>query len=193
MMKAEISPDTTSKINKFAKEQSVLYLNYAEMTYAEKVGIKARQARDKASAKLARLKSRSEQSLEAQNDLALYMNDYIGDLMSQGMTESSAFGKAQSELAAASHSRQSDDLRERFEQYYSTRDPAVYETIGLFYSGFTLLGMTSGGLLGFLISGGLSEFSQEGWIYTLIGIAVGCLTGVSLALIANAIISLDNR
>jgi len=76
------SDEIKEKIKQFAKEQSQYYLEEAEMTYLEKLKYKTGQIRSKLMKKLAKLKSRSDLSIEAQNDMILYMSDYMKDLIS---------------------------------------------------------------------------------------------------------------
>ena len=130
------SRDIQERINRFTKEQSQNYLQDAEMTYIEKLRKKSGQTKRKIDKQLSKFKGRSDQAREAQDDMMLYMSDYMNDLMSQGLTEQEAFIKASEELQFASNSEQSEDLHERFQQYYENRDPADYEAIGLFYGGF---------------------------------------------------------
>lgn len=189
----KINRETQHQINQFAREQSEFYLNEAEMTYLEKLRRKAGTTRSKVTHKIARFKNTSDQSRAVQDDMVLYMNDYMNDLMANGMSEQAAFEKARTDLSFASQSEQSVDLHERFQQYYQNRDPADYEAVGLFYGGFLLLGVAAGGLIGFRSGGGLPAFLNAGWINTLIGVATGGLIGIALGQISNAAIALRKR
>lgn len=188
-----ISPEIQQKISQFAKEQSGFYLTGAEMTYMEKLRRKADKTRGKVNRKLARFKATSDKGREAQDDLILYMNDYISDLTAGGMSERDAFEKARSELSYNSNTEQSADIHALFGQYFETGDPAVFEAAGLFYGGFIILGVTIGGLTGFLTCGGLAGFLLYGWLGTLIGLVTGALTGVGLGLIAHGITAAIGR
>lgn len=187
------SRETQEKINRFAKEQSQNYLQDAEMTYIEKLRQKSGQAKRKIGRKLARFKGQSGQGLEAQNDMTLYMIDYMNDLISQGLSEQEAFDKASEAMKFASDSQQSADLSERFIQYYENHAPATDDVIGLLYGGFSLLGMTLGALTGFLSSGGVPAFLDSGWINTLIGCGIGMFIGTGLSMIAHAIVTAYRR
>jgi len=182
------SLEAQQRIEQFAREQSQHYLEEAEMTYLEKLRKKSGQTKRKIGRKLARFKGRSEQGREAQNDMILYMSDYMEDLMSKGLSEQEALEKAQEELAASSESDRHADLRERFCQYYWDRDPADYEAAGLLYGGFLILGIVVGALVGYVLSGGRQEFVNSGWVDTLIGAGAGAILGIGLGLISNAII-----
>ncbi|MDD1501487.1 MULTISPECIES: hypothetical protein [unclassified Lysinibacillus] len=187
------SREIQERINRFTKEQSQNYLQDAEMTYIEKLRKKSGQTKRKIDKQLSKFKGRSDQGREAQDDMIIYMSDYMNDLMSQGLTEQEAFNKASEELQFASNSEQSEDLNERFQQYYENRDPADYEAIGLFYGGFLFLGLGIGGLTGFLTGGGYEAFFDKGWIDTAIGAGVGIIIGIGLGQITNAIIALKKK
>ena len=187
------SDEIKEKIKQFAKEQSKYYLEEAEMTYLEKLKYKTGQIRSKLMKKLAKLKSRSDLSIEAQNDMILYMSDYMKDLMEQGLSEQEAFERAKEEFRFRSNTAKSADLQERFAEYYKNRNPADYEAIGLFYAGFLFFGLAIGTLIGFLDSGGRDMFLYGGWIDTLIGLVFGGVIGLGSGLISHAIIVLKNK
>lgn len=185
--------ETLDQIRKFAKEQSQHYLDEAEMTYMERLRRKTGQTRDKIMSKLAKFKGRSETALEAQNDMILYMSDYMKDLMAEGLSEQEAFERAKKDLEFRSDSAKSADLQDRFAAYYENLDPADHEAVGLFYAGFLFFGVAVGGLTGFLGGGGREAFLSGGWVDTLIGIAVGGTIGIGCGLISNAVIALNRR
>ena len=183
-----ISGETQEKIKKFAETQSRFYTDWAEMTYLEKLRKKAGDTKRKAGAKLSRFKSRSAQTVDAQNDMVLYMNDYINDLMENGMAEGEALAKAESELSVPGGADAHDDFRKRYLKYYEERDIAEYEVIGLFYGGFCVIGVVVGAIIGYAQGGGRMEFLTGGWIDTVIGAVVGSVLGAGLGQIANGII-----
>lgn len=187
------SRETQGKIKRFAKEQSQYYLEDAEMTYMEKLRRKGGQTKDKIGRKLSRFKGRSDTGLEAQNDMVLYMSDYMNDLMSQGLTEQEAFEKASEAMKQGSGSEQSADLNERLRQYIENRDPAEQEAIGVFYAGFMFIGMAAGGVIGYLSGGGRMAFLSGGWIDAVIGVGVGLFIGLGLGLISNGVIAMTKR
>lgn len=187
------SREVQEKMNQFAQEQSQHYLEEAEMTYMEKLRRKTGQAKNKLLKKLAKFKNRSETSLEAQNDMIIYMSDYMNDLIAGGLSEREALERAKADLAFRSETARSSDLQERFERYFENRDPADYEAIGLFYAGFMFLGSAIGALVGFLGSGGRGNFLAGGWIDTLTGVVVGAVIGIGMGLISNAIITLKKK
>lgn len=184
-----LSSETKNKINSFAKQQAVLYLEDAEMTYLEQLRQNAGGKKDGAYKKLSKFKANSEKSIEAREDMALYMSDYIEDLVAGGMPEEDAFKKAKTDLALNSKTPSEDDLQERFLNYYMDIDPAQEEVTGLFYGGFIILGMTIGALIGFIFGGGVQGFLEGGYVYAAIGFFAGILLGTGLGLIANAVVS----
>jgi len=181
------------KIGKFAKEQAQHYLDEAEMTYMEKLRRKSGQTKDKIRAKLEKFKSRSQTALDAQNDMILYMSDYMKDLMAEGLSEQEAFERAKEDLKFRSDSAMSANLQERFASYYESLSPADHEAVGLFYAGFLFLGVAAGGLAGFLGGGGREAFLAGGWIETLIGVVVGGAVGIGCGFFSNAVIALKRR
>ncbi len=187
------SREIRDKMVQFAKEQSQYYLDEAEMTYLERLRRKTGQARNRIAAKLAKFKGRSAMAQEAQNDLILYMSDYMKDLMEKGLSEEEAFERAKEELAYRSESARSADLHERFARYYENRDPALEEAIGLFYAGFLFFGVSIGALTGFLEGGGRETFLTGGWIDAAIGAVAGTVIGLGAGLISHAVIVLKNR
>ncbi|MEA5021774.1 hypothetical protein SDC9_10034 [bioreactor metagenome] len=187
------SKEIREKIRRFAEEQSQHYLEEAEMTYLEKLRRKTGETKSKVTAKLAKLKNRSATALEAQNDMILYMSDYMNDLIAEGYSEQDAFKQAKEELRFRSETAKSSDLQERFAEYYANMNPADYEAVGLFYAGFLFFGIAIGALTGFIGSGGREMFMSGGWIDTLIGAAVGITIGLGLGLISHAIIALKKK
>lgn len=187
------SHEIQQKINRFAKEQAQLYLEEAEMTYLEKLRRKTGQTKREIGRKLARFKGSSEQGREAQNDMILYMSDYISDLISQGLSEQDAFERAKEELSASGDSNRHAELHDRLRQYYENLGPEYVEAVGLLYGGFLFIGIVAGTLVGYVTSGGRPEFLSGGWIDTLIGTGAGAFLGIALGLISNAIVVVTKR
>lgn len=179
------SRDIQEKISQFAKEQSDFYLDDAEMTYMEKLRRKSDRTKEKINAKLAKLKNNSAQSREAQDDMILYMSDYMDDLMSQGLSEQEAFEKASEELSFASKTSQSVSLQDRFMKYYETQDLAVMEAVGLYYGAGVIIGTILGAVAGLLL--GATLFTAVSfWIPIVVGAVIGGGLGVGFGMIMNA-------
>ena len=81
------------------------------MTYMEKLRQEIGRGKKKVRSALGKLKSRSEASLEAENDMVLYMSDYMNDLIAEGLSEQEAFERAKDELKFRSETEKSADLR----------------------------------------------------------------------------------
>lgn len=75
-------------------------------------------------------------SMEAQNDMILYMKD----LMEEGLSEQETFERAKEALKFRSETTESTDLKKRFEEYYENLDIAHDEAIGFFYAAFMFIG-----------------------------------------------------
>jgi hypothetical protein len=183
-----LSNETQSRISEFAKDQSHHYLDAAQMTYLEKLQRKMRTTKHKATRKLNRFKSRSEQSIEAHDDMTLYMNDYVEDLISQGLSEEEAFSKAQADLAHDSDSDLATDIQERYvnqlTEYFAHQDPSLQEAIGLYYAAGVLIGLVLGTLAGLAV--GLLYLGDLFWIGAIVGFVAGLLLGVGVAMLFNA-------
>lgn len=168
-----LSKETQENIRRFAGEEAGKHLSNAEISYFERLGRKSDQVKDKLLRKMSKFKLTSRQTLEARDDLTLYMSDYVTDLVEQGHTEEEALAMAKTALKADSDSDQAADIRDRYVEYYLSQNPADYEAVGLFYGGFLFLGLGFGGLIGFLSGGGREAFLSGGWLDTLIGVGVG--------------------
>ncbi len=187
------SKEVQEKMEQFAKEQSRCYLDAAEMTYMEKLRMKADQAKGKVGRKLSRFRNTSDEAREAQDDMVLYMSDYMNDLMSGGMSEADAFSKAKQEMSASGVSEIAAGLHERFQQYYEHLDPTVHEATGLFYGGFLFIGFVAGALLGYVLGGGRHAFMDGGWVDTAVGAVAGMLLGLGIGQVFGAVTSMKNR
>jgi len=77
----ELKKETMEDIQKFAKEQANKNLSNAELSVFERVAKKGDIAKSKVIKNISKLKVTSDQVKDATNDLTLYMNDYIADLM----------------------------------------------------------------------------------------------------------------
>ena len=183
-----VSERSKDEINQFAKAQALHYLDIAEMTYLEKVKAKGQNARHRAARKLKRFKPGSDDAAEVQNDLILYMHDYMEDMLSQGIPEAEALERAKKDLRASEQSDAQSLMQEKIMKYIEERDPATDEAIGLFYGGFVLLGLLLGALIGYLGGGGRELFLSGGWIDTLVGTGVGLLLGAGAGMISHGIL-----
>lgn len=180
-----LSSQTKQQIERFSKEQSRHYLESAELSYLQKIQQKGKVTREKLESKIKKITGNSTQNKEAQEDMMLYMTDYIMDLVANGMSEQEAFERAQQDLAFQSGSTQAGNLEDKYRQYYETQDIALMEAIGLYYGAGTLLGVTIGGVTG-LILGNVLFSDVAFWIPIGVGALVGVVLGASFGMLMNA-------
>lgn len=81
------SPEIKRKIKQFAQDEAQHYLDEARLTYAEKLRRDVGRLKNEFKSSVDKFKLRSEAHLDAQNDMALYMNDYMQDLVAEGLSE----------------------------------------------------------------------------------------------------------
>jgi len=194
-----ISDETEKKIDAFAQEQSRYYLDRTQMTYWEKAQAKVDKTRRKAGAKAAKFKMRSDQAQEAQEDLQTYMNDFIEDLLEQGVSEEEAYERAAKELAHDSKTSMTDDLYEHYAEKFYDQFNAFGDfggfgseeggvgsgaVIGLYYSGGVIVGAIVGALIGIIL--GFLFFSGLFWVGAIVGFFAGAALGVGFAMLAQA-------
>lgn len=169
----KISKELENKIINFSKEQSIKYVEDLKNENLKK--------NDSYSCNKNTIK-------EAQNDMIIYMSDYISDLMSKGLTESEAFLLAKEKLINEDKENIQNNLNDKVKEYYENFDSKTHEVIGTIYGGFILFFLVVGALIGYFISYDINSFTKIGWIYTLVGGIVGILIGTSFGLIIQGII-----
>jgi len=186
-----LSRETQEDIRRFASEEAGKHLNSAEISYFERLGRKTGQTKDKIIKKMSKFKLTSQQTMEARDDLTLYMSDHIADLVEQGHTENEALEMAKAALKADSGSDQSADIRDKYMEYFQSRNPAMDEAVGLYYGGFSLLGIIVGAVAGLLL--GLNVFPGYFCLTLIISIVVGMLVGVACAMLKHASVAEKSR
>ncbi|MDR2493489.1 MAG: hypothetical protein LBD25_08560 [Coriobacteriales bacterium] len=196
-----VSEATKKQIEEFSREQAHHYLDRAELTYWEKLHDKAERTRRKVSRKAARFKSRSDQSIEAQGDRMVYMNDFVEDLMSKGASEAEAFEQARSELVYDSGSERAADVSEQYvERYFdfpgcldgsafggergNSDRGALYAAIGMYYSGSVLVSCILGAAVGLAV--GMAVLDTWFWVGPIVGLVAGAVFGVGVAMLLHA-------
>ncbi|GIP41277.1 hypothetical protein J31TS4_45570 [Paenibacillus sp. J31TS4] len=178
------SEETKDSIRRFAREQAGRHLSSAELSYFEQLGRKSGQTKEKLLKQMAKFKLTSDQTMEARDDLTLYMSDYVADLMEQGHTEKEALRLAKQALASDSQSDQAADLQDKYMRYYLDRDPAVDETIGLYYAGFLMLGLVLGIVGGIFLA--LYVFPDRFWPSLIFTSLLGVLAGLACGMLKHA-------
>ena len=183
----ELSKETMENIQKFAKENASGYLSDAELSVFERLAKKGDRAKSKIIKNVSRLKVTSDQSKEAADDLSVYMEDYIEDLVSEGHTEEEAFELAKKTLSSKEGNDFHEDIQEKYKQYYLNRDLGEQEAIGLYYGGFLFLGLVLGAAVGAVL--GIAVFTGNFWSAMGTCIGIGAAIGLALGMIKHASIA----
>ena len=186
----ELKKETLEDIQKFAKEQASKNLSSAELSVFERVAKKGDVAKSKVIKNISKLKVTSDQVKDATDDLTQYMNDYIADLMQEGHTEEQALEMAKENLSTKVEYN-TEDIHDKYREYYMNRDLGEQEAIGLYYAGFTCLGLSLGVIAG-IILGSFKVFTDSFWLTFSVSTVIGIVVGASFALIKNASISAKN-
>lgn len=174
--------DIQEKVTRFAREQSQFYLEEAEMSYIDQLRRKSRMTVDKAKAKVDKYFGKSKKSQEAEDDLALYMSDYMSDLVSKGMSQEEALERAEGELKFNSENTMTEEIQTKYQQYYESTPLHIYEAIGLIYGAACVFGIVLGGAVGLVL--GAAVFTETAlWIPTVIGIGAGALLGSAVGMV----------
>jgi len=167
-------------------------------TYKEHLQRKLDEKMQRVRAKMDRYKHKF--SLEPSDrdfadEIQTYLRDGVAELMAQGKTEEEALRLTEEKFDVAELRNSFDDFMGEFDDFGVEAwkmDQQIYiengGSIGLLYGAFELLGIVFGALIGFLCGGGVPQFTANGWIYTLIGLAVGVLSGTALGLLSNAVV-----
>lgn len=185
----KFSKDTMDSIRKFASIEAVKHLNDSEISYIEQLNRKTNNFKNKFKNKLDKFKLSSKQSKEIQEDFIIYMSDYMTDLIDKGHSEEEALEIAKTNLASNSQSDESEYLKNKYTEYYLSRDPQMDEIIGLYYGGFTLIGLTLGIVIGIILS--FTYFKNYFWVTIGVSTILGIILGVGMGLLKNA--SLVNK
>lgn len=143
-----------------------------------------------------KLSLKSSHNLDFAEEIKTYLSDGISDLKAEGYTEKEALQITLEKFEDAELQDNFTDFMNEFNDFgmeeHKMKAQQLHmengEILGVYYGGFTILGMTIGGLLLFLTSGGVPEFLDSGWIYTLIGLGVGTLIGIGCGLISHGIV-----
>lgn len=195
-----LSRETNRKLDELVRRvaQKAGYSG-GELTYQEHLQMKMEQTRKKLSAKYQRQKYKlgfGSKNNDFVEEIKTYLAESIADYMREGHGEEEALKRTMDQFDEAelrpdfeSFMKEFDDFGMDQMEWYAKNG----EAIGLFYGGFMFLGIAIGALVGFLSSGGVPSFLQEGWIYTLVGTGVGMFIGMGLGLLSNALIAVLKR
>ena len=180
-----LSKETIEEIERFAKEQANKHLSDAELSYFERLSKKSDDTKNKIMNKISKFKVTSDDVKEASDDLSLYMEDYMNDLMAQGHSEKEAFEMAKETLKTEERSSLNEDIHDKYREYYANMDLEKQEAIGLYYGGFFLLGGAVGAIAGSIL-GTIGVFNGNFWITFGVSTGIGLIVGIGLGLIKNA-------
>jgi hypothetical protein len=181
------------------------YTGRENMTYKELLQAKYEQQRRKLERKISQErgkiakginKYRHKFSMKPGNpdfaeEIKTYLQDGLLDLMQEGYSEAEAIKITLDKFDEAELNETFDEFVNAFEGFGMEEDYMTQwyvengEAIGLFYAGFTTLGMTLGALSGYLLG--------HTWLNTLIGLGVGLFVGAALGLFSHAIIALTRK
>jgi len=123
-------------------------------------------------------------------EIRTYLADGILDLMSEGHSEEEALKMTIEKFDEAELKEDFSALFDAFKGFgiQAQRIASWYvrngEVLGLFYAAFTVLGITTGAFIGYLLGG---------WVSALIGAGVGLGFGVSFGLLSHALLRLFKR
>lgn len=175
------TPKTEEAITKFAKETIKNTLDKNELSYFERLELKARELQEKTK------KNFSTNREEDVEELTSYMRDYMNQLVAEEhLSEADALEKAKSVFYVKRTRPEEEKELERI-AYYESIDPATEEAIGLAYGSRIILGIVLGAIIGIL-----GQIYYDGTIWGIvlwIMIGLGMLLGVGLGLASHAGIS----
>lgn len=176
------SPKTEEAMTRFAKEAIKNSLDKSELSYFERLELKAKQLQEKTK------KSFGTNREEETAELTSYMRDYMEQLINEeGLSETDAFAKAKAvfQIDSSNHS-EAEKKQERL-SYYENLDPATEEAIGLSYASRMFLGTVIGAVLGIF-----GQIFYDGAIFGVvlwIMLGLGLLFGLGLGMASHAKIS----
>jgi len=187
----ELGKETIENIEKFATKEATEILNNSELSIFERLTKKGNQTKGNFVKNVSKLKVRSNETKEAIEELRAYMEEYIKDMINHGVSEEVAFEMAKEKIAAEKEKDYEDEVTEKYKEYYNNIDMARQEALGLYFAGFTLLGITVGSIIGLLL--GLTVFEKSFWITFGVSIGLGTLMGISMAMLKNAAIIMKDK
>ena len=117
------------------------------------------------------------------------MSDYMTDLIEKDHSKEEALEIAKTNLASNSQSDESEYLKNKYMEYYLSRDPQMDEIIGLYYGGFTLIGLTLGVVIGIILA--FTYFKNYFWVTIGVSTILGLILGARMRMLKHA--SLVNK
>ena len=190
-----LSRESGQKIEKMVERvaRKAGYTGQGELTYREHLQYKFDQKREKLVRKAKKYRHKfsvHSKKTDFAEEIETYIRDGVLDLIKQGHSEEDALKITMEKFDEADlkgdfedmmHTYDNFGMNEHWQQFYQDNGEAV----GLFYAAFVILGLTVGGLIGFL--GGHTLISAA------LGSAVGLGIGIGLGLLSHGIFAAAKR
>lgn len=197
-MTKSLSRETQEKIDQMVERvaRKAGYTGKENWSYKEHIQVMYEQ--QYLQAKFEKLKKKLEKNrkkifnTDFAEEIRTYLQDGLIDLMNEGYTEEEALKITLEKFDEADLKENFDEFAKSFEDFgmqYEYELAKWYtkngEAIGLFYSGFLILGMAVGAFLGYLFG--------HTWINTLIGLGLGTFIGIAFGLFSHAILAMKRE
>lgn len=173
-----LTDKTQTAIETLAKKAVKNTLSSNELSYFEKVARKFDEIEEKARQKFYPNRKEDEAELES------YIQDYVEELIANGLSEEDALEKAAAVILAEQPKNPEEKRKEAYQAHYENISVAEEEAIGLTYGSRIFLGIVIGAMLGII--------TQIIYTGSLFGIAfgvflvLGLFLGVALGLAGHA-------
>lgn len=162
-----------------------------QQSYYEQLQQKLTETKTKAENKLHKVKIKlgmAKTMPDFAEEIRGYLKDGLLDLIAEGHTEEQALALTLDKFNQTEMDSDFDGLMRAYNQFgleeetMHQRQNVPYDAIGVFYGAYFILGITTGGLLGWLLG--------NGWADIIGGIAVGLGFGLGLGVLTMAILML---
>ena len=189
-MTDSLSREAQARIEKMVERvaRKAGYTGREAMTYRELLQAKLEQKRRKLKDKLERYRrklSMKPSNTDFAEEIHAYLTDGVIDLVNEGRSEEEAIQITLKKFDEAEPNRSFEDFAKALggfgmDEWMKDWHAKNGEAIGMFYAAFSVLGMTLGALLGYLLG--------RVWQTALIGLAAGLFFGIGLGLLSHAIL-----
>lgn len=150
------SAETLDKIRAFAARQAAAHLENAEISYLIQLEKQRREARGGLPA---------EKLQEAEEDMVAYICDWVSAMMADGCPEDEALAHALDAMAADDPSRETLELRQRYEEYFDD-DGLTNRVISGYEEAIIIAGLATGCLVGGLLAY-FNPFGHRVWTFVI--------------------------
>ncbi len=190
-MNEALSRETNQKLARMVERvaRKAGYTGQGDLTYREHLQLKLDQNREKLERKVKKYRhkfSLHPKKTDFAEEIETYLRDGLMDLMKEGHSEEDALKITMEKFDEAEDKGDFEDMMHTFDNFGMNEHwPQWFEdsgeAIGLLYAAFVILGLTVGGLIGYL--------SGHTLISVLAGIGVGLGIGIGLGLLSHGIFS----